>query len=204
MNIAYILLTALMIAASVYIYALYNYMLIQMKTTFASELNDVLQSILNNIQPGQTEEAVIAVPQGVQLEFCPNGICPTLGKVCDQNCIRVTTPLNSWTVPVQGYVEVPSAILSAGLYKIKATYTTIDPTSLAFCKLLFLIAGNNIDIKATVSSINNELTQVNNILSEFNINYFDQISNYINNYKNQLIADVCHSEKIVIQIEKIT
>lgn len=205
MNLSYILLTALLIATAVYIYSMYNFTLAQIKDTFSDELDKVFQSLLN-LQPGQSKEAEVAIPQGTQIQFCPGGRCSG-EKICPQNCIFISTPTSSRVIYVHEDVEIPPAILPTGTYVIRARYTTLDVEKLALCKVLMYLTA---DVETSKDQLVQKIQEAANQLTG-NDEVTKYLASLLNDLKSKLdtleistLTQICSHKKIVIQIEKKT
>jgi len=137
MNLSYVLLTALLIAATAAIYGTYLYMLDKSKDFHTEDVALTIEALLN-LEPGQAKTAHVAIPHGTQVKICPDKEC----RCGAPTCILVTGPTQSAKTGTTAEVRIlptnqETLTLPAGTYIIKAHAEPPSLERLTACRIFY-------------------------------------------------------------------
>jgi hypothetical protein len=139
MNPSYVLLVALLVAATAAIYGTYLYMLDKAKDFHTEDVAAAVKALLD-LEPGQSKTAHVAIPHGTTLKICPDKECHCGAPTC----IVVTGPTSATVIGTTAEVIIqPSKtpqteyVLPAGMYIIKARAEPPDLEKITMCRVAY-------------------------------------------------------------------
>jgi hypothetical protein len=139
MNPSYVLLVALLVAATAAIYGTYLYMLDKAKDIHTEDVAAAVKVLLD-LEPGQSKTVHVAIPHGTTLKICPDKEC----RCGAPTCIAVTGPTTATVIGTTAEVIIqPSKtpqteyVLPAGTYIIKACAEPPDLEKITMCRVAY-------------------------------------------------------------------
>jgi hypothetical protein len=139
MNPSYVLLVALLVAATAAIYGTYLYMLDKAKDIHTEDVAAAVKVLLD-LEPGQSKTVHVAIPHGTTLKICPDKEC----RCGAPTCIAVTGPTTATVIGTTAEVIIqPSKtpqteyVLPAGTYIIKARAEPPDLEKITMCRVAY-------------------------------------------------------------------
>ncbi|AEA12407.1 hypothetical protein TUZN_0924 [Thermoproteus uzoniensis 768-20] len=202
MNVSYVLLVALLVAVTLAIYGTYLYLMNNIRSVFAENVDIALKYLLAT-PIGAEREAVLVLPQGYQMYIYSPTSPPTCASValpqCNAaTCIAIFTPAGLRVVTADVSVEVVTSAgaqsctsLTPGVYTIKAWAVMPSPEKVSECTLGYLLLASA-ESALQSSSICQALSQVGLAISQ-------QICGTLGNTPYVLWKTYC-TEKIILKI----
>ncbi len=139
MNPSYVLLVALLVAATAAIYGTYLYMLDKAKDIHTEDVAAAVKVLLD-LEPGQSKTVHVAIPYGTTLKICPDKEC----RCGAPTCIAVIGPTTAAVIGTTAEVIIqPSKtpqteyVLPAGAYIIKARAEPPDLERITMCRVAY-------------------------------------------------------------------
>jgi hypothetical protein len=140
MNPSYVLLVALLVAATAAIYGTYLYMLDKAKDFHTEDVAAAAAKALLDLEPGQSKTAHVAIPHDTTLKICPDKECHCGAPTC----IAVTGPTTATVIGTTAEVIIQPGnttqteyVLPAGTYIIKAHAELPDLEKITICRVAY-------------------------------------------------------------------
>jgi len=169
MNPSYVLLAALLVAATAAIYGTYLYMLDKAKDFHTEDVAAAVKALLD-LEPGQSKTAHVAIPHGTTLKICPDKECHCGAPTC----IAVTGPTTATVIGTTAEVIIqPSKtpqteyVLPAGTYIIKAHAEPPDLEKITICRVAYqaVVDAQKLISKGCNAAVNEIINRIENIAS---------------------------------------
>jgi hypothetical protein len=164
MNPSYVLLVALLVAATAAIYGTYLYMLDKAKDFHTEDVATAVKALLD-LEPGQSKTAHVAIPHGTTLKICPDKEC----RCGAPTCIAVTGPTTATVIGTTAEVIIqPSKyVLPAGTYIIKARAEPPDLEKITMCRVAYqaVIDAQKLISKGCNAVVDEIINRIKNIVS---------------------------------------
>ncbi len=169
MNLSYVLLVALLVAATAAIYGTYLYMLDKAKDFHTEDVAAAVKALLD-LEPGQSKTAHVAIPHGTTLKICPDKEC----RCGAPTCIAVTGPTTATVIGTTAEVIIqPSKtpqteyVLPAGTYIIKARAEPPDLEKITMCRVAYqaVIDAQKLISKGCNAAVDEIINRIKNIVS---------------------------------------
>jgi len=168
MNPSYVLLVALLVAATAAIYGTYLYMLDKAKDFHTEDVAAAAVKALLDLEPGQSKTAHVAIPHDTTLKICPDKECHCGAPTCIVAAGPTTATVIGTTAEViiqPGDTPQTEYVLPAGTYIIKARAELPDLEKITICRVAYqavvdaqkLISGG---CRAVVDEIINRLSNI--------------------------------------------
>jgi len=218
MNPSYVLLVALLVAATAAIYGTYLYMLDKAKDFHTEDVAAAIKALLD-LEPGQSKTAHVAIPHSTTLKICPDKEC----RCGAPTCIAVTGPTTATVIGTTAEIIIqPSKtpqteyVLPAGTYIIKARAEPPDLEKTTICRVSYQLVADvqNVLSNTCGQAVQNVIDQLKNLpVARFlednlNISLQDILTNLGINNPCDRIEDVpkaiyqyaCIRKKIFIEV----
>ncbi len=169
MNLSYVLLVALLVAATAAIYGTYLYMLDKAKDFHTEDVAAAVKALLD-LEPGQSKTAHVAIPHGTTLKICPDKEC----RCGAPTCIAVTGPTTATVIGTTAEVIIqPSKtpqteyVLPAGTYIIKARAEPPDLEKITMCRVAYqaVVDAQKLITKGCNAVVDETINRIKNIAS---------------------------------------
>jgi hypothetical protein len=164
MNPSYVLLVALLVAATAAIYGTYLYMLDKAKDFHTEDVAAAVKALLD-LEPGQSKTAHVAIPHGTTLKICPDKECHCGAPTC----IAVTGPTTATVIGTTAEVITPQTeyVLPAGTYIIKARAEPPDLEKITMCRVAYqaVVDAQKLISKGCNAAVDEIINQLSNIAS---------------------------------------
>jgi hypothetical protein len=169
MNPSYVLLVALLVAATAAIYGTYLHMLDKAKDFHTEDVAAAVKALLD-LEPGQSKTAHVAIPHGTTLKICPDKEC----RCGAPTCIVATGPTTATVIGTTAEVIIqPSKtpqteyVLPAGTYIIKARAEPPDLEKITMCRVAYqaVVDAQNLISKGCNAVVDQIINQLSNIAS---------------------------------------
>ncbi len=169
MNLSYVLLVALLVAATAAIYGTYLYMLDKAKDFHTEDVAAAVKALLD-LEPGQSKTAHVAIPHGTTLKICPDKEC----RCGAPTCIAVTGPTTATVIGTTAEVIIqPSKtpqteyVLPAGTYIIKARAEPPDLEKITMCRVAYqaVVDAQKLISEGCSAVVDEIINQLSNIAS---------------------------------------
>jgi len=169
MNPSYVLLVALLVAATAAIYGTYLYMLDKAKDFHTEDVAAAVKALLD-LEPGQSKTAHVAIPHGTTLKICPDKEC----RCGAPTCIAVTGPTTATVIGTTAEViiqpsETPQTeyVLPAGTYIIKARAEPPDLEKITMCRVAYqaVVDAQKLISEGCSAIVDEVINQLSNIAS---------------------------------------
>jgi hypothetical protein len=169
MNPSYVLLVALLVAATAAIYGTYLYMLDKAKDFHTEDVAAAVKALLD-LEPGQSKTAHVAIPHGTTLKICPDKEC----RCGAPTCIAVTGPTTATVIGTTAEVIIqPSKtpqteyVLPTGTYIIKARAEPPDLEKIIMCRVAYqaVVDAQKLITKGCNAAVDEIINRIKNIAS---------------------------------------
>jgi len=162
MNPSYVLLVALLVAATAAIYGTYLYMLDKAKDFHTEDVAAAIKALLD-LEPGQSKTAHVAIPHGTTLKICPDEEC----RCGAPTCIAVTGPTTATVIGTTAEVITPQTVLPAGTYIIKARAEPPDLEKITMCRVAYqaVVDAQKLITKGCNAAVDEIINRIKNIVS---------------------------------------
>jgi len=169
MNPSYVLLAALLVAATAAIYGTYLYMLDKAKDFHTEDVAAAVKALLD-LEPGQSKTAHVAIPHGTTLKICPDKECHCGAPTC----IAVTGPTTASVIGTTAEVIIQPGktpqteyVLPAGTYIIKAHAEPPDLEKITICRVAYqaVVDAQKLISKGCNAAVNEIINRIENIAS---------------------------------------
>jgi hypothetical protein len=167
MNPSYVLLVALLVAATAAIYGTYLYMLDKAKDFHTEDVAAAIKALLD-LEPGQSKTAHVAIPHGTTLKICPDKEC----RCGAPTCIAVTGPTTATVIGTTAEViiqpsKTPQTVLPAGTYIIKARAEPPDLEKITMCRVAYqaVVDAQKLITKGCNAAVDETINRIKNIAS---------------------------------------
>jgi len=169
MNPSYVLLVALLVAATAAIYGTYLYMLDKAKDFHTEDVAAAVKALLD-LEPGQSKTAHVAIPHGTTLKICPDKECHCGAPTC----IVVTGPTTATVIGTTAEVIIQPGktpqteyVLPAGTYIIKARAEPPDLEKITMCRVAYqaVVDAQKLISKGCNAAVDEIINQLSNIAS---------------------------------------
>ena len=187
MNPSYVLLAALLIAATAAIYGTYLYMLDKAKDFHTEDVAAAVKALLD-LEPGQSKTAHVAIPHGTTLKICPDKECHCGAPTC----IAATGPTTATVIGTTAEVIIQPGntpqteyVLPAGTYVIKARAEPPDLEKITMCRVAYqaVVDTQKLIPEGCNAVVNEIINRIENIASTS-----PEISSLLQNLKEQAYA----------------
>jgi hypothetical protein len=184
MNPSYVLLVALLVAATAAIYGTYLYMLDKAKDFHTEDVAAAVKALLD-LEPGQSKTAHVAIPHGTTLKICPDKEC----RCGAPTCIAVTGPTTATVIGTTAEVIIqPSKtpqteyVLPAGTYIIKARAEPPGLEKITMCRVAYqaVVDAQKLISEGCSAVVDEIINQLSNIASAS-----PEISSLLQNLREQ-------------------
>jgi hypothetical protein len=195
MNPSYVLLVALLVAATAAIYGTYLYMLDKAKDFHTEDVAAAVKALLD-LEPGQSKTAHVAIPHGTTLKICPDKECHCGAPTC----IAVTGPTTATVIGTTAEVIIqPSKtlqteyVLPAGTYIIKARAEPPDLENITMCRVAYqaVVDAQKLITKGCNAAVDEIINRIKNIVSAS-----PEISSLLQNLREQGYAQCEKGEDV--------
>jgi hypothetical protein len=169
MNPSYVLLVALLVAATAAIYGTYLYMLDKAKDFHREDVAAAVKALLD-LEPGQSKTAHVAIPHGTTLKICSDNEC----RCGAPTCIVVTGPTTATVIGTTAEVIIQPGktpqteyVLPAGTYIIKARAEPPDLENITMCRVAYqaVVDAQKLIIKGCNAVVDEIINRLSNIAS---------------------------------------
>jgi hypothetical protein len=195
MNPSYVLLVALLVAATAAIYGTYLYMLDKAKDFHTEDVAAAVKALLD-LEPGQSKTAHVAIPHGTTLKICPDKECHCGAPTC----IAVTGPTTATVIGTTAEVIIqPSKtlqteyVLPAGTYIIKTRAEPPDLEKITMCRVAYqaVVDAQKLITKGCNAAVDEIINRIKNIVSAS-----PEISSLLQNLREQGYAQCEKGEDV--------
>jgi hypothetical protein len=162
MNPSYVLLVALLVAATAAIYGTYLYMLDKAKDFHTEDVAAAVKALLD-LEPGQSKTAHVAIPHGTTLKICPDKECHCGAPTC----IAVTGPTTATVIGTTAEVIIQPSKIPAGTYIIKARAEPPDLEKITMCRVAYqaVVDAQKLITKGCNAAVDEIINRIKNIAS---------------------------------------
>ncbi len=169
MNPSYVLLVALLVAATAAIYGTYLYMLDKAKDFHTEDVATAVKVLLD-LEPGQSKTAHVAIPHGTTLKICPDKECRCGAPICIAVIGPTTAAVIGTTAEViiqPGNIPPTEYVLPAGTYIIKARAEPPDLEKITMCRVAYqaVVDVQKLISKSCSAVVDEIINQIRNIAS---------------------------------------
>jgi len=171
MNPSYVLLVALLVAATAAIYGTYLYMLDKAKDFHTEDVAAAAVKAMLDLEPGQSKTAHVAIPHDTTLKICPDNECHCGAPTC----IAVTSPTTAAVIGTTAEVIIQPGntpqteyVLPAGTYVIKARAELPDLEKITICRVAYqaVVDAQKLIIKGCNAVVDEIINRLRDIASE--------------------------------------
>ena len=172
MNPSYVLLVALLVAATAAIYGTYLYMLDKAKDFHTEDVAAAAVKALLDLEPGQSKTAHVAIPHDTTLKICPDKECHCGAPTCIVAAGPTTATVIGTTAEViiqPGDTPQTEYVLPAGTYIIKARAELPDLEKITICRVAYqaVVDAQKLITKGCNAAVDEIINRLSNITSAF-------------------------------------
>jgi hypothetical protein len=169
MNPSYVLLVALLVAATAAVYGTYLYMLDKAKDFHTEDVAAAVKVLLD-LEPGQSKTAHVAIPHGTTLKTCPDKECRCGAPICIAVIGPTTATVIGTTAEViiqPGNIPTTEYVLPAGTYIIKARAELPDLEKITMCRVAYqaVVDAQKLISKGCRAVVDEIINRLSNIAS---------------------------------------